>query len=138
MPTLEACEQEIETLHEFFVEWYCGETDHEAFQKAEDALAPSFEIISPDSTIHDRETILSDVRNSFDSHEQGEFDIEIRNVKPVDVRDDRALVRYEEWQETPEGTTGRLSTALFGPTDESTGDQQSVEWLYLQETWLES
>jgi hypothetical protein len=136
MPTRQACTQEIESLHEFFVRWFRGETDSEEATRLEDALAPSFEMISPDGQRYDRETIISSIRDSFDSR-GAEFDIEIRNVVPVEIRDDRALVRYEEWQETADGTTGRLSTAYFAPARDST-DDRIVEWRYLHETWIES
>ena len=47
---------------------------------------------------------------------------------------EQALVRYEECQERPDGTNGRISTALFGPARSPVADQQDVEWLYLHET----
>lgn len=138
MPTLRECEQEIESLHEFFVRWYYADADREAFARLEDALAPPFEMIHPDGQRVGRESIVDSIRESFDSREPDTFDIEVRNVVPVEIRDDRALVRYEEWQESPDGTTARLSTAYFAPAREATADDQTVEWRYLHETWLES
>jgi hypothetical protein len=144
MPSLAACRREIETLHAFFVRWYCGGATRGEFERVEHALAPSFERIAPDGAIHSRETVLAGIRESHDTHER--FEIAIRNVEPVAVADDRALVRYEEWQTTPEGTNGRLSTALFVPVDsaeteaEATDDptRPSAAWRHLQETWLDA
>jgi len=135
MLSMAACRTEIETLHQFFVGWYTGQLPDEAFSRAESALAPSFEIISPDGERRDREASLAAIRNSFGTYGPAEFEIEIRNVEVVERWDDRALVRYEEWQHT-EATTGRLSTVLFAPARESTPDEQQLEWRYLQETWL--
>jgi len=137
MPTLSLCEREIRDLHDFFARWYCGRADPDEFRTVERALAPTFEILAPDGTVTDRDGILSHIRSEGGSYEPGEFDIDVRNVEPVDVRDDRALVRYEECQERPDGANGRISTALFGPARSPVADQQDVEWLYLHETWLD-
>ena len=67
----------------------------------------------------------------------GEFTIDIRNVETIDSWDDRAFVRYEEWQTLPEETTGRVSTVLFATGDENTETETGVAWVHLQETWLE-
>lgn len=128
---------EIESLHDFFVEWYTAQADDAAFGRLEDALGPSFEIVSPDGTISSREDILSAIRRSYDTHEVGAFDIQIQNVDTLAEYDDAALVRYEEWQDTPDGTTGRLSTVLFELTGTGEADAGSFEWRHVQETWLE-
>lgn len=137
MDTLAPYRTEIESLHRFFVEWYAGERGRDTFEQLEDALAPSFEIISPNGDVHDREEIMAAIRESFDSREPGAFSIEIRNVELVAEYDEVTLVRYEEWQDDGDERTGRLSSGVFGPARESTGEQQTVEWRYLQETWLE-
>lgn len=137
MESATAYEDEIEALHQFFVEWYTGDADENDFAKVEEALAPSFEIVSPDGTVHDVDAITAAIREAFGTHEPGSFDIEIRNVEIVEQFDEVTAVRYEEWQEDAGETTGRLSTALFGPARDSTSEQQQYEWRYLQETWLE-
>jgi hypothetical protein len=43
------------------------------------------------------------------------------------------LTTYQEWQETAEGRTVRLSTALFR---EKVGTPNGLEWLHVHETWL--
>lgn len=128
--------EEVESLHAFFVDWYTGVADSEDFQALEDALAPSFEMIPPTGAIADRETVTSAVREAFDTYEQGSFDIEIRDVEVVEQYDQTALVRYEEWQDDAGEESGRLSTALF-TIEETTNESPTVEWRYLQETWLE-
>lgn len=126
--------REIESLHRLFVEWYTGVLDNGSFEQLDDAFGPSFELVSPDGTVHDRTDILGSIREAYESYAPGEFDIEIRNVEVLADYDDVTLVRYEECQDTPEGVTGRLSTAVFGPASEN---DDAIEWRYVQETWLE-
>lgn len=136
MSSVDDYRAEIESLHAFFVEWYTGVADRDDFQTVEEALGPSFEMVTPGGEVHERDAILEAVRESFDTYDVGAFDIDIRNVDVVDRYGEATLVRYEEWQEDTEETTGRLSTALFAPVEESTGGR-AMEWQYLQETWLE-
>lgn len=136
MLTASVCEREIESLHDFFVRWYRGDAAGGDFARVEDALAPTFEIVTPDGEVHDRHAILSYIESSHDRYDGNEFDIHIRNVEPVAVREERALVRYEEWQEGPEGRNGRVSTAVFGPP-RTEGGRQDTDWRYVHESWLE-
>ena len=108
----------------------------DAFGTVERALAEDFERVAPDGSIDSRQSILDSVRAAYGTYDSGAFEIEIRNVEPVETSEDRALVRYEEWQTAPSGTNGRVSTALFAPASGS--GEQPVAWRYLQETWLES
>ena len=135
MPALATCEAEIETLHAFFVEWYTGTTDDDAIARLERALAPDFEMVTPDGTRLDRDSVIEDVRVSYERDEPGTFAIEIRNVEVIEQLDGYALVRYEEWQETDDGATGRLSTVLFRDEAAAPG---GLEWVDLHETWIEA
>jgi hypothetical protein len=139
MPSVTNCEREITELHAFFVRWYQGRADRHEFERVERALRGSFELVSPEGVVSDRETVLAGIREQYDS--RAGFDIEIRNVEPIDVDGDRALVRYEEWQSgSTDGETGRHSTALFAPPETTDGDPEirpAARWLHLQETWLE-
>lgn len=128
---------EIETLHELFVNWYVGTADAAEFERIEAALAPDFQRVSPEGDRAGRTSVLEGIRKTHDTYEPGAFDIEIRDVAVVDAQPERALVRYEEWQDTPDGTSGRLSTALFAPHRDGPESDPPVEWRYLQETWLE-
>lgn len=137
-PEPEACEREIRSLHDFFVGWYTGVPEQDAFDRFEGALAPSFEMVTPDGEVLARDDIVGYVRAERDTHD--EFDIEIRNVETIDAHKGRSLLRYEEWQKTATEskngteTEGRLSTALFVSSDTA---PEGVEWLYLHETPLE-
>jgi len=135
MPTREQCRREIETLHAFFVDWYAGTVDREAFDRMERVIAPGFEMVTPEGQRLDRATILDRVRDSYGRNEPGEFDIEIRNVESVAAFEDRTLVRYEEWQQEPGGENGRISTVLFGQESDA---PEGVQWLDIQETHIEA
>lgn len=129
MLSIADCEREIRTLHDCFVDFYTGQ--REDIDRVEHALGPEFRLVHPSGEVSDRETVLDGIRAQANSYDLGEFDIEIRNVDAIEVRDERALVSYEEWQTTPEEQTGRLSTAYFAPSE-----AVAAEWRYLQETWL--
>lgn len=134
MPSKAVCRHEIESLHEFFVDWYTGQTAADTFDRVERALAPDFEMVTPAGTRVGYGDILDGIRDEYASREPGTFDIEIRNV---DVRCDvgsHSLVRYEEWQDTSDGTTGRLSSVLFEDDSDAPGN---VRWLDVHETRLE-
>jgi hypothetical protein len=114
------CEREIETLHDLFVRWYRGEADRDEFERLERALGDSFEMVAPDGSVSDRETVLDGIRSAYDTRTG--FDIEIRNVELVERIDEHALVRYEEWQYTTDaaGDTRESSPAgSAGDTRES-------------------
>lgn len=133
-PTPDACLREVERLHSFFVEWYTGQLKQEAFERMDGAIAPDFEMVTPDGEVLDREAVLGMVRDTRGAYAPGAFGIDIRNFAPVDLGDDRAVVRYEEWQTTPDGKTGRLSTALFHAAPEAPGE---FSWVTVHETWLD-
>lgn len=126
---------EIESLHDFFVDWYCGNCEQEEFTTVEQALADSFERIAPDATIDTREGVLESIREAYGTHDSDVFSIEIQHVEVIETVDSHALVRYEERQRSRSGSNGRLSTALFAPA--KTNQDRSIEWRYLQETWLD-
>lgn len=134
------CEREITGLHAFFVDWYTGAIPREDFERLERALDPTFELVHPDGSIADRESILDGIEDRYDVYDDGDFDIEIRNIEPVSQVGDRLLMRYEEWQDGPNGSNGRLSTGLFRPINhqDPAATAPSAHWVHLQETWLES
>jgi hypothetical protein len=47
VPSHETCRREIETLHEFFVDWYTGAVGRDAYDRVERALASEFEMVTP-------------------------------------------------------------------------------------------
>lgn len=129
MLSIADCEREIRELHEVFVDFYTGQRGD--IERVEQALGTDFRLVHPSGEVSDRETVLEGIRAQENSYAPGEFDIEIRNVDAIEVRENRALVSYEEWQTALDEQTGRLSTAYFAPS--GTVD---AEWRYLQETWL--
>jgi len=131
----EACRQEIEELHSFFVAWYCGRCDEEEFDRLAGALASEFERVAPDGTVADRAAVLAGVRDTYDEYDH--FEIEIRNVEAVAVESERALVRYDEWQTTPSGSNGRRSSVLLTPVEDRADAGPHAAWEYLHETWLD-
>ncbi|MFC7097369.1 DUF4440 domain-containing protein [Halobaculum marinum] len=134
MPTSDACRAEIERLHDCFVAWFTGHATDDEFGAVADALHPAFEMVTPDGARRDRAAVLDSIRGGHGRTDPGSFDIDIRNVEVVHTVDDRATVRYEEWQETPDGTTGRVSTALLREAADAPG---GLVWLDLHETWIE-
>lgn len=134
MPSHATCRREIESLHEFFVDWYTGRTAEETHDRVERALGPDFEMVTPDGTRLEYADIVDEIRGSYASREPGTFDIHIRNVETRYTGDGCSLVRYEEWQETPNGTTGRSSTVLFETSPDAPG---GVIWRDLHETWID-
>ncbi|EMA35435.1 DUF4440 domain-containing protein [Halobiforma nitratireducens] len=126
---------EIESLHEFFVEWYAGQRPKTDAGRLEEALAPGFEMVTPDGDRLAREAVLEGIREDYGRDEPGAFDIDIRNVEVVARTESHATVRYEECQETTDETTGRVSTVLFRDDTDAPGE---LAWVDLHETWLES
>jgi hypothetical protein len=132
-PTESACRAEIERLHDCFVGWFTGTADADAFDEIADALGPAFEMVTPDGNRVAREAVLGSIREQYGRDDPGTFDIDIRNVERRHATGDHATVRYEEWQETGEETTGRVSTVLFREDDAALG---GLLWLDVHETWL--
>jgi hypothetical protein len=135
MPSHATCRREIESLHAFFVEWYTGRTERDTYDRVERALVPDFEMVTPDGSRREYTDVVDAIKGRYASRDPGAFEIEIRNVETRREVGDHRLVRYEEWQTTPDGTTGRLSTVLFESDSAAPGD---VVWLDLQETWLDA
>lgn len=124
----------IEDLHDFFVEWYAGAAGPAEFDRMENALAPTFEMVAPDGRRHDRAAVLRMVRESFDRDDPDEFDIDIRGVSVIREMGAHATVRYEEWQRRGGTETGRVSTVLFREDETA---PEGLAWLDLHETWID-
>jgi hypothetical protein len=133
VPALDTCHAEIERLHDRFVAWFTA-TDDPDFAGIERALAPDFEMVTPDGSRVGRNTVLDSIREAHGRDAPGEFDIQIRNVELRHTTDDHATARYEEWQERLDRTTGRVSTVLFETDPEAPG---GLVWLDVHETWLD-
>ena len=125
------CQREVEGLHEFFQGWLSGTLDPGSFSRVEDALGPGFALIGPDGVRRAREPLLDRVRRAHGSRPR--LRIRIRDVTVVVAGEDRCLVTYEEWQDDSDGSSGRISTALFRREE---GAPEGVRWIHLHETWL--
>jgi len=135
VPSHETCRREVETLHEFFVDWYTGAVGRDAYDRVERALASEFEMVTPAGDRRGYADVVDGIRDGYAGREPGTFGIEIRNVQSRYSGDGQRLLRYEEWQETPDERTGRLSTVLFA---REPGTPGGVVWLDLHETWLDA
>ena len=123
MLTVERCRHEIVTLHEFFEEWFRGDRGRDTFDRFERSLGDGFEQVTPRGTVIGRDEIRRRVRDAYGQYDEA-FAIDIRDVEPIATRENRALVRYEEWHTSSEGTVGRISTAWLTALG---GDPNAVE-----------
>lgn len=133
MLTPTACRAEITGLHAFFVEWFDGAVPREDLSRLGRALAPEFEMVTPEGERVDRAALLDGLAESHGRTRGEAFDIDVREVEAVALLEDHAVVRYEEWQLTADGEAGRVSTALFRADEEA---PEGVLWVTLQETAL--
>ncbi len=131
-PLLQQAGKEIVALHEFFQQWYRGELKPSDFARFEQALAPDFQIITPNGKLLSRADIVAAVRQQRGSDPAAT--LEIRNVELVAADTDIAVFRYEEWQGSAEiSARGRLSTVVFRRRDDA---GHGLIWRQVQETWL--
>ena len=125
---------EIEALHQFFVDWFTGAVP------ASDAVFESefltrfdenFVLVPPAGTILDFSTLVSAIRETHGTNP--EFRIAIREATIRRTWDNLVLVTYEEWQRDALASTpkdnGRITSALL-----QNGDR--LRWLHVHETWL--
>lgn len=133
-PSESACRAEIERLHDAFVAWYTATVEEGSFDRIGDALGPDFEMVTPDEDRVGRAAVLDSIREQYGRDAPGAFDIEISNVERRDATDERATVRYEEWQAVDGETTGRVSTVSFRVDPTAPG---GLLWLDVHETWLD-
>jgi hypothetical protein len=133
----DACRHEIIELHRFFEDWFraaIGPTVA-VFTRLARVLDPDFELISPGGVVTPRLRLLEVLRQAHGSRrsQQPPFRIWIDHFRGRSVADGLQLATYEEWQETEDGSRGRLSTALFRLEPET---PHGVCWLHLHEVWL--
>lgn len=133
----EGCRAEIEELHRFFQDWFNGvlapTEDH--FVRFSSVMADGFQIIFPNGRIMGREELVRHVREAHGMYSSRGAPVRIRvshcHVRPL--AKDLLLVTYEERQEGPDASRGRLSTAVLRRRD---GMPNGVEWLHVHEAWL--
>ena len=132
----ERCHREVLDLHRFFQDWFNGalEPSDEEFARFAGVMAEGFTIISPSGRTSERGPLLEGLRGAHGRWSDRPGRIWIEDFKLHHLAENAALVTYEEWQESAEGTRGRLSTGLFEPSAEA---PNGVVWLHVHETWLE-
>ena len=135
------CRHEVVELHRFFQDWFAGrlpDTD-DAFAPLVSALAPSFEMVTPDGATRTRDQVLGGVRGGHpggdgaSSADATRF--EIRNHRHRHSFGEVAVVTYEEWQTRGGSSQGRVATAVFQAAEAA---PNGVIWLHLHETMLPS
>jgi hypothetical protein len=141
--TLAEVRVEIEVLHDFFTGWCNGTlpaTDEIFAHGLADHLHPDFEIVLPSGTVHDRDGILTPVRQAWGTNPEfrtGTRDVRVLGQWPYGEsgRESGAglvLVTYVEDQSGARNTTPadnlRRSTVLF--------ERMAVRlvWRHLHET----
>ena len=129
----EACQNEIDTLHQCFEAWFNGRVPRtaEAFSRIETALAETFVIVMPQGSKVERAPLL---KGLYEAH-TGRQGIRIWIEHVWVLEEDRALVvaEYEEWQTEGGETTSRHSTAVFRRNGKK---PNGLEWLRVHETWF--
>ncbi len=128
------CRAEIEDLHRFFVDWFRAAVpaDDPTWLRLDEALAPSFEMITPDGVVERREPLLARLRELHGSQDEGfAIWIEAYDCRLVDER--IIVATYEEWQRRAGVVRGRLSTVVF---ERYPLAPYRVRWLHVHETWL--
>ncbi len=125
--SVEACEQEVLSLHRFFQEWLRGTAQEGSAERLSNVLAPSFQLVAPGGRIASRQQVLSSVEKGRGTRPK--MRIWIENFRVVLESAHSTVVLYEEWQFDGHATTSRLSTAVFSQSE------HGVLWQHLHETW---
>ena len=123
-------QRETEDLHEFFEAWLGGSSpqDEASFQRLNQALAPSFVIISPAGVVSTRNPLMSSLYEGHGSREG--LRIDIKNPVLRFENADIVVATYEEWQTYADSESARLSTVVFEKLS-----AEELRWL-VHETWL--
>lgn len=126
---------EIVALHRFFVQWYDGGTAAAAdFASFERAMGPGMQMIPPSGAVLDRDQVIGHVRANRSAFD-GDFAIEIADIRPAWQAGDAILVTYVEKQRRAGKATARRASALFS---ENPSAPNGVEWRHLHETWMQA
>jgi hypothetical protein len=128
----DAVRNEIEALHEFFVDWFSGRLSLSQFESEFLArFSPDFLLIPPTGTRLNLERLSDAVHAAHATNPK--FRIAIRNVTILRRFEGHVLASYEEWQRNALASTpphnARIATVLFRVA-------QPLLWLNIHETWL--
>jgi hypothetical protein len=131
--TLAPWHTEIVELHAFFQGWLDGTlpaTDA-VFARLADTIETEFTLITPSGEIITRTPLLSQLRAAHESRPNWRMWIE--NAQLLVENSDLTVATYQEWQQTGDATTVRISTAVFR---NCSGTPNGLVWLHVHETWL--
>lgn len=135
MSLFDRASTEIVSLHEFFVAWYDRATAEAAdFDRFEKAMGAGMQMIPPAGVILARDAIIDYVRANRGTFD-GDFAIEITDIRPAWEANGAIVVTYVERQVRAGAGTARRATALF---TESSSAPNGVEWRHLHETWMQT
>ena len=129
---LEQVQQEIESLHAFFCEWFGGRMPQAQFHaQFMQRFDPGLVFIPPAGHYFGLNDLGEAVRKGYGSNP--DFRVQIRNVRVLREMDGFVLATYEEWQRNALASTppdnGRLATVLFEMGE-------PLRWHHIHETWL--
>lgn len=128
-----AVPREITELHEFFAGWLGGtlsESDA-AFRRLERALGDGFVLVSPSGAEIGRTRLLTNLRGAHGSRPG--IRIWVEGASLLVDEPPLLVARYEEYQESDQKVTRRISTAVFRRSADA---PNGVQWLRVHETWL--
>lgn len=126
--------REIIELHDFFEDWFIGESIDQAFERVEGALGPGFVLVSPSGDRDERQPLLENIRLGHGGRRET-FRIWIEDIQLRHSVNDIHVATYQEiQQERDEHPTVRLSTVVFR---ESPDAPNGLIWLHVHETWLQ-
>ena len=130
---IDNCKKEIISLHRFFEQWFKGNVpdDEKTFSRISGVLDEEFLMISPSGKITDKPALIAGLKLAHNRWETG--DIQIKNMMGKVLSGDFTLMIYEEWQNSPQEITSRLSSALFKKDEKAL---HGVRWLHLHEVWI--
>lgn len=129
---VELIKSEIESLHEFFCDWFGGTKSKSVFE-AEflNRFSKDLVFIPPAGKYLGLRDLSESVRAGYGSNPN--FRVQIRNVIITQQIDDYVLATYEEWQRDALASTpannGRVATVLFQV-------RPTLKWMHIHETWL--
>jgi len=126
-----AIRQEIERLHDFFVDWISGKLPNtdSAFAACADALAPGFAMVTPDGSQLERAELIAGLRGSHAMNPDFEID-----VSEVAIRAHHGPLFSVSYVETQRGAkkSAANNTRLSLATLERT--ESGWRWHFVQET----
>jgi hypothetical protein len=91
----------------------------------------SFTMVGPEGVLTELPPLTARLRSAY--HKQTGIRIWTQNHRLLHHNGDLALCTYEEWQESADATTARLSSVLFR---QQTAAPQGLVWLHVHETWM--